>query len=509
MCGIAGVVHQKKKRFDKLFFNVLGIQNDSRGGDSCGIFIDGKIEYGFGKTALYKNFSKESKLLKETIACNVALLHCRKASVGGVTLDKAQPNIIKENDEIKFVVLHNGTIHNYKELAKKYIPSVNIDNMSDSQVFTRIFYETGYDVLGEYNGGAVFFIADYRGDCPRFFAWKGRSRKYYYANSDVEDERPFFYGSLNGSMYFSSIPDYLQCVDDNCEEWTIKPNCLCELNNGQWFVVKEFDRSKCTQSSYTPSNNYGYGGSHSTKSSNSNNNQYEEIDMAEYYARRYGSYCYGYGYDEDGFEEFVDDGYQTLCDDLTPNDLFDNENENQNNASDDKLILQLPTKQSDTNVIYDPISDLYYYGHKLCHGMYAFDSKGVCKSSHQIGEFYFWQGIILYNYNCFSFLESFAKCYGLSNNGMILSYPNLIHHLSPYPFKLNHEQNDKMFICDTPFVHNEFNGCITKLTEAYTKTYSNGELVGTRFVDYDVAKNNWTKVCNVDFDKLHKIYFDK
>ena len=47
MCGIFGHISlEKKKKFNFPLFATLGIHNDTRGGDSCGIFIDGKSEYG-------------------------------------------------------------------------------------------------------------------------------------------------------------------------------------------------------------------------------------------------------------------------------------------------------------------------------------------------------------------------------------------------------------------------------------------------------------------------------
>jgi glucosamine 6-phosphate synthetase-like amidotransferase/phosphosugar isomerase protein len=53
MCGIWGIIKTKKSRFNKQLFNILGTHNDSRGGDSCGIFIDGNVEYGVNTLKLY------------------------------------------------------------------------------------------------------------------------------------------------------------------------------------------------------------------------------------------------------------------------------------------------------------------------------------------------------------------------------------------------------------------------------------------------------------------------
>ena len=64
MCGIWGIINTKKSRFNKQLFNILGTHNDSRGGDSCGIFIDGNAEYGIDTLKLYSKFLKTSNILK-------------------------------------------------------------------------------------------------------------------------------------------------------------------------------------------------------------------------------------------------------------------------------------------------------------------------------------------------------------------------------------------------------------------------------------------------------------
>ena len=56
MCGIFGFIGQRQKPFDKRAFVTLGVANDARGGDSCGIFIDGQYEYGVDKLKLFGDF---------------------------------------------------------------------------------------------------------------------------------------------------------------------------------------------------------------------------------------------------------------------------------------------------------------------------------------------------------------------------------------------------------------------------------------------------------------------
>lgn len=247
MCGIFGQINKTKQgKFNFPAFTTFGIANDTRGGDSCGIFIDGKTEYGIDKQKYFADFIQTSKLLNNTKTSHIALGHCRKASVGKIGLETAQPVIIKENDEVKFVVIHNGTIYNYQELAHKYIPEINITGMTDSQVMAHIFYHKGYDCLNEYNGGAVFVIVDYRPVDPLILCFKGQSKQYYSSQIDT-DERPFYFTTVHGSLYFSSLYHWLVPFAKNEQIYTITPNQVIKLENLNLKVYQEIDRSKCIQ----------------------------------------------------------------------------------------------------------------------------------------------------------------------------------------------------------------------------------------------------------------------
>lgn len=237
------------RAFDYSAFCVLGIANDSRGGDSCGVFIDGKYEYGVDKNKYFSSYFLGSDLLYNTDRASIALLHCRKASVGTISEKTAQPVIIKdEYGNVDYVLMHNGTIHNYKELATKYIPEVDITGMTDSQVMAHIFYNAGYEPLNEYNGGAVFAIVDYRGYSPKVMLFKGASKKTKYAK-DVEEERPLFYciDKLKRELIFSSIGIHLCALRKECDTYSLKENTLFEFNGKGLSVVKYYSRENAFQ----------------------------------------------------------------------------------------------------------------------------------------------------------------------------------------------------------------------------------------------------------------------
>lgn len=240
MCGIAGIISKEPTRFNINHFNILGTLNDERGGDSCGIFIDKKYQYGIKDTKQFRVFTRCIKDYPET--ARIALLHCRKGSTGyALGIEQAQPVIIKNGENIEFVLIHNGTITNAPELAKKHIPNIDVKGLTDSQVMTHIIYHTGYDVLLEYKGTAVFVTVDYRNDKNgEVKIWKGNS---CYNEYKEEYERPLFFAVHEDKFYFSSMLCSLYCIDNNIEAFIVPTNQLMKVENNKLKAIKYYDRS--------------------------------------------------------------------------------------------------------------------------------------------------------------------------------------------------------------------------------------------------------------------------
>lgn len=253
MCGIAGIITKTPRAFDYAAFCTLGIANDVRGGDSCGVFIDGKYDYGVKDDKYFQDYFLNSGLINETTKSSIALVHCRKASIGNISKETAQPVVITDNnDKVRFVLIHNGTIYNYRELAEKYIPKIDITGMTDSQVMARIFYHAGYQALDEYNGGAVFAIVDYRGVSPKVMLYKGASRKYKYA-TNIFEERPLYYciDKAKRELVFSSIAVNLVALRRHCNVYRMRPNELLEFNGKSLSLVETYKREDCIQTKET------------------------------------------------------------------------------------------------------------------------------------------------------------------------------------------------------------------------------------------------------------------
>lgn len=370
-CGIFGQINKHKQgKFNFPAFTTLGIANDSRGGDSCGIFIDGKTEYGIDKTKLFVNFMNNSKLLNSTNKCHIALGHCRKASVGNIDLQRAQPVVIyNDKDEVEFVVIHNGTISNYKELAKKYIPNINIQGMSDSQVMTHIFYHTGFNVLNEYCGGAVFVIVDYRSGEPEVYAFKGKSKMYYTSTNDTE-ERPFYFTVTNQSLYFSSIYAWLQPFATS-DIYTLESNTVVAIRNNDTYVYQKIDRSKCTQLAYSA---------------------YQQQSLR---------HCYGY-YDD--YDSYHYKGYTQQ------------------------------TQSNTGKTITVNSYGLYQFENKdYVHGCYYVQPNGVIGYSRDAMYVAFWHGLLLKNKLCFDFLSKFCTQSKIEGTTLGYIIPQTLDLLSFHP----------------------------------------------------------------------------
>lgn len=281
MCGIFGTISRKAKPFNKRAFCTMGVRNDSRGGDSCGVFIDGNVEYGVDKQKLFIDFFRDSVLIGKTNECKVALGHCRKASVGKVSIETAQPVVLhNEQGEVDYVLIHNGTIYNYKELAEKYIPEVNIEGLTDSQVMARIFYHAGYDALDEYQGGAVFVMHDYR--INRTLIFKGSSKKFQHSK-DSEEERPLYYCWHNGRFCFSSIFETLYSFYYEEIVYTLSPNRLISIRDNKLKLVKEYKREKVGQFKPVTSNSIVFVNSGKPKTYHGYDSWDGDYDTCSYY----------------------------------------------------------------------------------------------------------------------------------------------------------------------------------------------------------------------------------
>lgn len=270
MCGIFGYSGPSPD-LDKV--RVLGIQNDTRGGNGCGIYIDGTLH----KSVTPPKFGDWVKTIRlpQPTKVGTTFGHCRKATVGAVSLDNTHPFEIRgSNNRVKLVGMHNGTISNWSELCEKH----NIDSHQDIQVdsvgllsLLAQLPKGDFSILEEYVGAAALAWV-YASKPNELYLFHGKSGRYK-NSSFVTEERPLYYWDIskqkNGEeiedtgkvgLYFSSIKESLVLIgalESEVEE--LPHNKVFIVENGILREVRTIDRSKASQEEFTTTTSYNYG----------------------------------------------------------------------------------------------------------------------------------------------------------------------------------------------------------------------------------------------------------
>ncbi len=401
MCGLVGMISTKRTNFDFTRFCTLGISNDIRGGDSVGIYIDGKYEYycnNVSGATLFEDIIAKSELLHKTKEYSCAFAHCRKASIGYTISEKtAQPVIIANNKgEVEYVLMHNGTIYNASELAKKYIPDIDVKDMTDSQIMAHIFYYKGYSSLAEYNGSAVFMILDYREDKnkPNFLCWQGKSKESQYKNNGTEkDERPFYFVVNNDTFVMSSVSTFFSSLYPDCTIYTLPKNTLC-CWDGELWIVEEYSRAKQQQDKEY----------YSTPVTHNSSTTYPITHTTHY-----------------------------------------------NNDSVDVVTSST-------------VDGKCYKGNVALHGNYHISDYGrFCgPQGYAANEMWFWNGTLLKNSSAYTYLTRFQQELNATIYEIETLYPELILYLSAYPFYKVEKANGlkEMRIIDSPIGGHAYTGLV-------------------------------------------------
>jgi len=247
-CGIFAWVGKDIKYFRKDLFNILGMYNDNRGGDACGLYYDDSWYKGIGNTAKYEKLIVENDL-HNTLKLKkypVIIGHDRKTSVGHDTIVNAQPVVLLDfnTEEVLLVQAHNGTITNYRELSKKYSIEL-ITGESDSIAIAKLIDTVGWKVLGEYEGSGAFVIN--KKDEPNvLYAFHGRS-KVTENSTTLTDERPLAYLTFPGKgTFISSDINHLKSISVPKKEiipCEFRHNILYKLEGDSVIEFLEIDRT--------------------------------------------------------------------------------------------------------------------------------------------------------------------------------------------------------------------------------------------------------------------------
>lgn len=248
-CGIWAWSGSSPALFNADKFNILGMFNDSRGGDASGKFMDRHLYKGIDKHSDFKNLITKYPTI-EVKENTVAVGHARKASVGGKTIENAQPFFIYKDDNCLGVFLHNGTITNIRTLCEKYNVEYN-NNLSDSYHLGYLLFTVGNQILSEYIGSAACMWIKWN-NRNRLYAFKGESKFNQWAQVMTEDRPLYIYKEITkkGTSYWlssmsESLNSAFQITDNDAEQvMTLRANSIYLIDKDKLSIVKNIDRSK-------------------------------------------------------------------------------------------------------------------------------------------------------------------------------------------------------------------------------------------------------------------------
>lgn len=233
MCGIFAFSGKKGITPEQLHMatikmKILGIYNESRGGQGAGVYINSQIIKCADK---HKKFPEliENNLIEIPQDNSIMFGHCRRMSRGVVSYENTHPFEINDN----LIGVHNGTINNIWSLtSERKINTQTIHN--DSLALFMIIEQEGAEkVLNEYKGGAAL-IWTTRNETNTLYVYHGASKTK--KDGDPEEERPLFYLKTPEGIYFSSMEDSLFAIRDNDNEIPVvlDHNRVIKVSNGKF-----------------------------------------------------------------------------------------------------------------------------------------------------------------------------------------------------------------------------------------------------------------------------------
>ena len=232
-CGLYGFsgkskLNKQDMRLALAKFKILGLYNETRGKDSCGVVINNVIQKGIGPKKLFTDFIEDA--IFETNPKNrIFLGHNRSASSGFSMNDKNQHPFVVEDD---LMLTHNGTLKDTYNFCKKYeVPYAKVD--VDSEMLAIALYNYKEEVLCNYKGMAALAYT-FKTKPNTLYLYHGASKQY--KNGKEVEERPLYYMKTKEGIYYSSMPEPLFAIRENDEEepYTLVTNIVFEIIDGEF-----------------------------------------------------------------------------------------------------------------------------------------------------------------------------------------------------------------------------------------------------------------------------------
>lgn len=242
MCGIIAYAGSDYKKYNEDKLKLLGVLNETRGRDSCGISVDGEIFHGVDKNKVFRDFIS-NMIVPVPKEIPTVIGHTRWSTVGANTADNAHPfgfGDCQDGEKFAFVGVHNGTLLNHKALGTKYGISLAEEtsnkvyrSLIDSEILLAILHKTGnFKVLSEYQGAAATVF--YNVEEPNVvYCYHGKSAEYEGEPLAVEERPLWYYKESKNSLYISSLEASLYAIGgdkDNIESFDY--NTVYKITDG-------------------------------------------------------------------------------------------------------------------------------------------------------------------------------------------------------------------------------------------------------------------------------------
>ena len=256
ICGLFGFSSTNAQNWNALTrykFEVLGVENDVRGGDGIGIAYDNMVD----KSEEIKKFDDFWRLnrVPSLLKYPAIIGHDRKASIGSKSYDNTQPIFFPETtDPIGSILAHNGTLCNHYELYKKHKAEAHFgldaSKMSDSQMLALLIERVGWQILNEYIGAAALLYMN-ANEPGITYVYHGESanRKGVFVKSE---ERPLFYGKDGENIWFCSTRSALEkIIMDKKSIEEVPTNKVFRVEGNTMTEIFAVNRDECYQYEYT------------------------------------------------------------------------------------------------------------------------------------------------------------------------------------------------------------------------------------------------------------------
>jgi predicted glutamine amidotransferase len=262
MCGLFGGISGRGAP-DINIIKTLGLLNQERGEDSCGISYGHTLVKGAGSEAKWGKFIQKNKIEFKS-ADHVVIGHVRKRTQGVANERNAHPFKIpiinKDKKDYCIVGAHNGNITNWRELCTE--AGLNpldyeVDSNAVFALIGRSFRKGNYKFFESYIGKAALIWTF--SDEDAIYVFHGKSKENNSALKDsITEERPLHYWTdpKKNVTYFSSEADPLEAVATGDSIVTELPfNQIIKFSAAGMEVIAEIPRDTKSYQAYYASVN--------------------------------------------------------------------------------------------------------------------------------------------------------------------------------------------------------------------------------------------------------------